>query len=108
MGAVPFVVQTVLCRGMLAMRGALMTKHQWKKKSRSCRRRPRGALLALLSIFTMASRVRTETRPEFEGVVVDSLDPSAWNGIVFLAKAFGQPASFAMRLGSRGSKYLVG
>ena len=50
----------------------------------------------------------SQSRPVFDSVVIDSLDPSAWNGIVFLAKAFEQPASFALRLGSRGNKYLVG
>ena len=60
-------------------------------------------------LFAMAlSGAVSQTRPAFDRVVIDSLDPAAWNGIVFLAKAFQQPASFALRIGSRGNKYLVG
>src|SRR5262245_42553857 len=66
------------------------------------------AMLALVSFLTLAQPLHAQTSPQFDSVVVDSLDPTAWNGIVFLAKAFQQPASFALRLGSRGNKYLVG
>lgn len=67
-------------------------------------------LLSLATLlFAMAlSGAVSQTRPAFDRVVIDSLDPAAWNGIVFLAKAFQQPASFALRIGSRGNKYLVG
>ncbi|MFN8009285.1 MAG: hypothetical protein U0V70_20115 [Terriglobia bacterium] len=64
--------------------------------------------LPLVLFCTMALSMLSQTRPEFDRVVIDSLDPAAWNGIVFLAKAFQQPASFALRVGSRGGKYLVG
>src|SRR6476646_620046 len=64
-------------------------------------------LVTFLILMALAGAL-SQSRPAFDRVVIDSLDPSAWNGIVFLAKAFQQPASFALRIGSRGSKYLVG
>jgi hypothetical protein len=41
-----------------------------------------------------------QSSPTYESVAIDSLDPDAWNGIVFLAKAFQQPSAFALRIGS--------
>ena len=49
-----------------------------------------------------------QSRPTFDSVEIDALDPDAWNGIVFLAKAYQQPAYFALRLGSRYGKFLDG
>jgi hypothetical protein len=46
--------------------------------------------------------------PSFESVVIDALDPDAWNGVVFLAKAYRQPAYFALRVGSRATSFLDG
>ena len=46
--------------------------------------------------------------PRFESVSVDAFDPDAWNGIVFLARAFNQPANFALRVGSRSGGFLDG
>jgi hypothetical protein len=65
-----------------------------------CRRNSAPCLifvLSLVSILTIAGSLQPQTRPDFDRAIVDSLDPTAWNGIVFLAKAFGQPASFALR-----------
>ncbi|MGD0325776.1 MAG: trehalase family glycosidase [Terriglobia bacterium] len=42
-----------------------------------------------------------QSTPSYDSVVVDSLDADAWNGIVFLSRAFNQPAPFALRVGSR-------
>jgi hypothetical protein len=44
------------------------------------------------------------TSPSYDHVDVGSFDPDAWNGIVFLAKAFNQPAAFAVRVGSQSAK----
>ena len=82
------------------------------KKSNQKPRKQGGAhcltvLLALLSVL-IVSRSHAQPSPEFDSIIIDSLDPIAWNGIVFLAKAFQQPAFFALRVGSRGGKYLVG
>ena len=41
-----------------------------------------------------------QSTPHFDSVAIDALDPEAWNGIVFLARAFNQPAPFALRVGS--------
>ena len=64
--------------------------------------------LAIFLFVMILPGALSQSRPGFDRVVIDSLDPAAWNGIVFLAKAFEQPASFALRIGSRGNKYLVG
>jgi len=42
-------------------------------------------------------------------VRIDALDPDAWNGVVFIAKAFGQRSTFALRFGSRsGGSFING
>lgn len=41
-----------------------------------------------------------QSRPSFESVRIGAFDASAWNGVVFLTRAFHQPASFAFRVGS--------
>jgi hypothetical protein len=46
--------------------------------------------------------------PHFDSVAIDALDPDAWNGVVFLARAFNQPTPFALRVGSRSSDFLDG
>ncbi len=38
--------------------------------------------------------------PKFDNIKIDSLDVDAWNGIAFVAHAFGQPSHFALRFGS--------
>ena len=49
-----------------------------------------------------------QSAPYFDNVAIDALDPDAWNGIVFLARAFNQPAPFALRVGSRSGGFLDG
>lgn len=46
--------------------------------------------------------------PRFDRVMIDALDPDAWGGIVFLAKAYQQQVSFALQVGSRGGDYQDG
>jgi len=46
--------------------------------------------------------------PRFDSVAIDALDPEAWNGITFLARAFNQPTPFALRVGSRSEGFLDG
>ncbi len=46
--------------------------------------------------------------PHFDRVDIDALDPDAWNGLVFLARAFNQPTPFALRIGSRSGNFLDG
>jgi hypothetical protein len=66
------------------------------------------AALVTLWFLTASPSALAQSRPGFDSVEIDALDPDAWNGVVFLAKAFQQPAHFALRVGSRGSNYLVG
>ncbi|HLI33654.1 MAG TPA: hypothetical protein VKW70_01310, partial [Terriglobia bacterium] len=62
-------------------------------------------LLLLVSVPCLFS----QTSPAFENVQIGSWDASAWNGLLFLAQAFHQPANFALRVGSqRGGGYLDG
>ena len=50
-----------------------------------------------------------QAAPAFESVRIGALDADAWNGVVFLARAFDQPAVFAVRVGSeRGGGFLDG
>jgi hypothetical protein len=58
--------------------------------------------LATSPLFSVSSRVG------FESVKIGAYDPEAWNGIVFIAKAYGQPANFALRVGSKVKNFLDG
>jgi hypothetical protein len=49
-----------------------------------------------------------QSAPHFDSVAIDALDPDAWNGVVFLARAFNQPTPFALRVGSRSGDFLDG
>jgi len=53
-------------------------------------------------------RERAQGEPRFDRVVIESLDPDAWNGVVFMAKAYGQQISFGLRVGSRRGNFLDG
>src|SRR5271157_3100838 len=70
--------------------------------------------LALLAIFLFAlslcaqDRERAQAEPRFDRVVIESLDGDAWNGVVFMAKAYQQQISFALRVGSRRGEFLDG
>jgi Trehalase len=83
----------------------------------SCFDVPRSATLASLAIILCASLLASpsvpaqqtntpkvqspaEPAPKFDNVKIDSLDVDAWNGIAFVAHAFGQPSHFALRFGS--------
>ena len=46
--------------------------------------------------------------PRFDRVVIESLDPDAWTGVVFMARAFEQQISFGLRVGSRRDRFLDG
>ncbi|MFZ0760732.1 MAG: trehalase family glycosidase [Candidatus Sulfotelmatobacter sp.] len=46
--------------------------------------------------------------PKFDSVHVDALDPDAWNGVVFAARAFLQPSDFAFRFGSFSQSFIDG
>ncbi len=61
-----------------------------------------------LFFLALASHYFSQSSPAFDSVSIGALDPDAWNGIVFLAKAFQQPAFFALRLGSRSGNFLDG
>jgi hypothetical protein len=63
----------------------------------------------LSSVFLVATPTSVfGQQPQFDSVTIDALDPDAWNGIVFLARAYQQPAYFALRVGSRGRSYESG
>jgi hypothetical protein len=68
----------------------------------------------LLILFILAGGLLVQGRempkggPRFDRVVVESLDPDAWNGVVFVAKAYQQKISFALRVGSRRLDFLDG
>ena len=58
--------------------------------------------LFVLSPLLLAPAIGVcQTSPTFERVDIGAFDPDAWNGIVFLARAFHQPAGFALRVGSQ-------
>jgi hypothetical protein len=60
-------------------------------------------------LFAAATLCFGQVHPAFESVQVGAFDAEAWNGVVFLARAFHQPAIFAMRVGSqRGGGFLDG
>ena len=61
-----------------------------------------------LFFLALAPHHFSQSSPAFDSVSIGALDPDAWNGIVFLAKAFQQPAFFALRLGSRSGNFLDG
>lgn len=70
--------------------------------------------LALLAILLLTPRLpaqgrkRAQGEPRFDRVVIESLDPDAWNGVVFMANAYQQQISFALRVGSRRDNFLDG
>lgn len=64
-------------------------------------------LVFLLSMA--AAACLGQNAPTFDSVKIGAFDPEAWNGVVFLAQAFHQPATFAVRVGSqRGGGFLDG
>ena len=65
------------------------------------------ALLAL-TICILPGHSFSQSSLNYDSIAIEALDPDAWNGVVFLAKAFHQPASFALRVGSRSGGFLDG
>ncbi len=58
-------------------------------------------VLLIPSVLVAATlETRQKTEPSFDRVRIEALDPDAWNGVVFLAKAFGQSSNFALRFGT--------
>ncbi len=77
----------------------------------------KGRLLFTVSFLTILlftpslraqERERTQGEPHFDHVIIESLDPDGWNGMVFIAKAYEQKISFALRVGSRREHFLDG
>jgi hypothetical protein len=67
-----------------------------------------GLFMATAPLSLAAGQDTPRSTPQFDSISIDALDPGAWNGLVFLAHAFQQPASFALRIGSRSSNFLDG
>ncbi len=65
-------------------------------------------VLAFLPFAAAKDSAAVQGANKFDDVAVDSLDAEAWNGIVFAAKAFGQPSSFALRFGSFSATFEEG
>ncbi len=65
-------------------------------------------LLAFVLAASMAPAISlgAQNPPQFDRVLVDALDPDAWSGVVFLARAHQQQVSFALRFASRGGELL--
>src|SRR5438034_4302551 len=82
-----------------------------ERKARLKERLMRSCSFLATSIFffrALASHHLAPSSPTFDSVSIGALEPDAWNGVVFLAKAFQQPASFALRFGSRSGNFLDG
>ena len=71
---------------------------------------PRGlaALLLFLAFSLPSANSFGQTSPKFDRVRIGALDPTAWNGVFFLARAFHQPTPFALRFGSWHKGFLDG
>jgi hypothetical protein len=65
-------------------------------------------LFITLSALLLTGLVFAQSTPAFDSVEIGALDPEAWNGIFFLARAFNQPTPFALRFGSWHWKFLDG
>jgi len=57
-------------------------------------------IFLLLTASSVAGTKDNASTPKFDSIRVDALDADAWNGVVFAARAFGQPSDFAFRFGS--------
>ena len=74
------------------------------------KRMNRSSLLILvlaLSSWFLPGLSFGQSSPAYDSVVIDALDPDAWNGIFFLARAFNQPTPFALRFGSWHQRFEV-
>jgi len=66
------------------------------------------SVLLALAIFILPGHAFGQSPLSYDSVAIEALDPEAWNGIVFLARAFNQPTPFALRIGSRSGGFLDG
>jgi hypothetical protein len=67
------------------------------------------SLQLILTAVFLGSPTSAQTNRAYESVQIDSLDSDAWNGVVFLPKAFNQQVPFAIRIGSlSGDDFLDG
>jgi len=66
------------------------------------------AILFLTNSLFSQERASVEGEPRFDRVVIEALDPDAWNGVVFMAKAYQQQVSFGLQVGSRHGGFLDG
>ena len=66
------------------------------------------AFLFLTSGLFAQERAGARGEPRFNRVVIEALDSDAWNGVVFMAKAYQQQISFGLRVGSRRGRFLDG
>jgi hypothetical protein len=62
----------------------------------------------LLTASSVAGTQDKPSTPKFDSVHVDALDADAWNGVIFAARAFGQPSDFALRFGSFSQSFIDG
>jgi Trehalase len=62
----------------------------------------------LLTASSVAGTKDNANAPEFDSIHIDALDADAWNGVVFAARAFGQPSDFAFRFGSFSQTFIDG
>ena len=65
-------------------------------------------LVISLSLGAMSALSFGQSSPSYDSVTIGALDPDAWNGVFFLARAFNQPTPFALRFGSWHWKFLDG
>lgn len=62
-----------------------------------------------LAASVFLKQAYAQDSPHFDSVEIDALDADAWNGIVFLPRAFKQQAPFAVRIGSQsGDDFIDG
>jgi len=69
------------------------------------------AIFVLLTSWPVLAQDSSTTPagpPQYSNVQVDALDGDAWNGVVFMAQAFGQNSAFALRFGSLGGNFIDG
>ncbi len=73
--------------------------------SKLCLRLALPGILLFTPTLWAQERGRAQGGPHFDRVVIDSLDPDAWNGVVIMARAYQQQASFGLRVGSRRNEF---
>lgn len=66
------------------------------------------SVLLALTICILPGPSYGQSSPKFDSVSIEAFDADAWNGVIFLARAFHQPTPFGLRVGSRSSGFLDG